>query len=190
VIYVADQGEEKRKVGDTVWVMQKVVELPNLDSLGGDGWVAEADAGRVAVGQPVTLRFDAFPDTLVRGSIRTVARTVQSKPASTNEKIVRLKIALDQLDPRRMRPGMRFRGSIEVTRAEHALVVPLEAVFYGPGGPEVRLRGGAALHPSFGAADKVGVVVLAGLEDDVWLERRGPSKGAPSKGAPTKGAPP
>ena len=68
VIYVSERGREKSKVGDSVWFMQKIIELPDLTSLRGEASVAEADAGRVAIGQPVSLRFDAFPDAIVRAT--------------------------------------------------------------------------------------------------------------------------
>lgn len=173
VIYVADDRGEKSKVGDTVWFMTKVVELPDLGSLRASGQVAEADAGRVRVGQPVRLRFDAFPDTIVRGSVERVRRTVQSKPGGENQdKIVRLEVMLDGADPRRMRPGMRFRGAVEVERLEDALVVPKEAVFYGAEGAELHLAGlggSRVVRPTFGIADDEGLAVLAGLDADAWL---------------------
>lgn len=175
VIYVSERGSEKSKIGDTVWFMQKIIELPDLTSLRGDASVAEADAGRVVVDQPVSLRFDAFPDSIVRGTVANVRKTVQKKSRRAIEKVVRLEVALDDPDPQRMRPGMRFRGHIEIARFDDALVVPHEAVFYGPQGAEVRIRSlgsTRAVQPVFGAADETGIVVTSGLDEDAWLETR------------------
>lgn len=182
VIYVVEPGRnEKKKVGDSVHFMNKVIELPDLRSLRATGHVAEADAGKVRAGQAVRLRFDAFPDLLVSGRVERVRRTVQAKPGSENQaKIVRLEVVLDDADPRRMRPGMRFRGAIEVERLDDALVVPKAAVFYGAEGAELHvagLSGTRVVRPTFGIADDEGLAVLSGLDEDVWLEvskERGP----------------
>ncbi len=189
VIYVSERGREKSKVGDSVWFMQKIIELPDLTSLRGEASVAEADAGRVEVGQPVSLRFDAFPDAIVRGTVASVRKTVQKKSQRALEKVVRLEVVLDEPDPQRMRPGMRFRGHIEIARFDDALVVPHEAIFYGPQGAEVRVRGlggTRSVQPEFGAADETGIVVLSGLEEGVWLDTREVATPAHGNGARSK----
>ena len=183
VIYVAEsRTNQKKKIGDSVWVMAKVIELPDLGSLRAKGHVAEADAGKIRLGQAVRLRFDAFPDRIVHGRVDSVRRTVQTKPGSANQaKIVRLEVVLDNADPRRMRPGMRFRGAIETERLDQALVVPKEAVFFGSEGAELRVAGlssSRVIRPTFGIADDDGMAVLSGLDEDTWLEVR-PSGAAP-----------
>jgi hypothetical protein len=49
-------------------------------------------------------------------------------------------MALGETDTRRMRPGMRFRGTVEIERVEEALVIPSDAVFLTPEGPVVFRR--------------------------------------------------
>src|SRR6185295_5284639 len=124
VVYV-DTGEgEKKKVGDSCWRGQSVLEIPDLRSMRADGEIDEADAGRLSVGQRVTLRLDAHPDDAFTGRVRSIGGSVRSRSDSNPLKVVKLEIDLDRTDPQRMRPGMRFTGTVEIERAARVLVAP------------------------------------------------------------------
>lgn len=141
VIYVTNWRGEKKRVGEQVWRQEKILELPDLESMMARGEVDESDAGRIAEGQPVTFRLDAHPDVQYRGRLESIWRTVQQKRGTRNPlKVVRLEIALDETDTARMRPGMRFRGTIEARRLESVLTVPAYAVFPTDDGPVVYRR--------------------------------------------------
>jgi membrane fusion protein (multidrug efflux system) len=128
VVHSSNWRNEKRKVGDTVSVRDIVLEIPDLSKMEADGEVEEALAGRVRAGQPVTLRLDAYPDHEYRGTVQSISRAVQEKSWRNPLKVVRLKLSLDETDPERMRPGMRFRGEIEVERLPEVNQIPVEAV--------------------------------------------------------------
>jgi len=135
VIYVADWREEKKKVGDSVWRGQKVLEIPDLRRMKARGEVDEADAGRVRPGQRVLLRLDAHPEMEFTGKVSSVWNVFERKSWREPQKVMRLEIELDRTDPERMRPGMRFRGTIETERIPGVLLVPVQAVFPGREGP-------------------------------------------------------
>ncbi len=135
VVQVSNWRDEKKKVGDSVWRGERILEIPDLRAMMARGEVAEADAGRVAVGQRVRLRLDAHPDVVFTGTVASIWSTVQERSWRDPIKVVRLDIDLDATDPQRMRPGMRFRGGIEVERVEGAVVVPADAVFLEEDGP-------------------------------------------------------
>lgn len=169
VIYLTDtrRGREKKKVGDQVWKMDKVLEIPDLDSLKAEGEVDEADAGQITVGQPVTLRLDAHPDIPYRGTVSRIHHTVQRASPALPIKVVRLEIDLEETDPERMRPGMRFRGQVELQRREDVVLAPSEAVFTTPEGPEAWVRGvfgPRRVRPRLGLRNGEEVEILAGLE--------------------------
>jgi HlyD family secretion protein len=177
VIYVSDprRGRDKKKVGDSIWRGDKVVEIPDLKKLQADGQVDEADAGRIAVGQRVTLRLDAHPDVIYTGTVRNLHGTVQSRGQNDPVKVVGLDIALARTDPQRMRPGMRFSGTVEIERAPGVLVVPAEAVFNRPDGPVVYRRtrwGFAAVHPALGRRNARWVEIRSGLSAGDRVARR------------------
>ena len=168
VIYVADRGREKPKVGDSVWQMQKVVEIPDLRRMEAEGQVDEADAGRIAVGQEVSLRLDAHPDHRYSGTVARIANAIERRWRGNPVKQVDVVVALGETDAERMRPGMRFQGEIVVERAEGALLVPSEAVESTPAGPVVRRRTlfASELVPvGLGRAGGDEVEVLSGLTE-------------------------
>jgi HlyD family secretion protein len=178
VIQVTDRfGDQKKKVGDSVWRMEKVVEIPDLRNLRAQGEVDEADAGRLAEGQRVTFRLDAHTDVEYGGTVRRIHRTVQRRSPVLPAKVVRLEIDLDKTDPQRMRPGMRFRGKVEVARREDVLLAPAEAMFNTPQGPAAYTHGWLGTRrvlPEIGARNDSQVEILAGLREGDRLLTRPP----------------
>jgi HlyD family secretion protein len=162
VVYATNWRGEKKKVGDSCWKAERVVEIPDLTRMKAEGEVDEVDAGRVAVGQRVTLRLDAHPDDELHGTITTAARTVQRKRGTQDPvKVLRVDIALDKTDPAKMRPGMRFQGTIELGRVKNAVLIPREAVFVSSDGPFVHVRN---------AVDVDRVPVRLGRQNDKTVE--------------------
>ena len=116
VTYKTNWRNEKKKVGDNCWRHETVVEIPDLASMMAEGEVEEALSGRISEGQGVDIQLDAHQDTTYRGKVTRVVRAVQEKSWRNPLKIVHVEIALETTDPDRMRPGMRFKGTIEVGR--------------------------------------------------------------------------
>ena len=135
VIYKTGWRDEKKKVGDSTWAGEKILELPDLSAMMAKGEVDEADAGQVAVGQKVTIRLEAHPDVDFKGTVRSIGRTVRRQSWRVPTKVYKLDIALDKTDTVAMRPAMRFRGDIETRRISSVLVVPRDAIFLRPTGP-------------------------------------------------------
>ncbi len=182
VIYRRDRRGEKKQVGDSVWREEKVLEIPDLAHMLGEGQVAEADVGRLAAGQRVVLRLDAYPEEEHTGKVLRIRRTVQQKSWRDPRKMVLLTVELDHTDPRRMRPGMRFRGTIETERAADSLVVPHAAVFSRPRGPAAYVRtllGRREVFPDFGRRNEEYLEVVSGLAEGDRVLRRGSGGGAP-----------
>ena len=141
VIYVTGHRGDKKKIGDTCWRMERVIEIPDLTRMLGKGEVDEVDAGRVSVGQRVSFRLDAHPDEVFHGTITNAGTTVQQKRGTRDPlKVLRVDVAMDRTDPAKMRPGMRFKGTIELQRIRNTLMVPRRAVFISDDGPVVYRR--------------------------------------------------
>ena len=175
VVYVSNWRDEKKKVGDPTWRGEKIVEIPDLSRMAAKGEVDEADAGRVAQGQRVRFRLDAHPDVEFTGSVSSIWSTVQRQSWRNPLKVMRLDINLDKTDVDRMRPGMRFRGTIESERVQNVLVIPAEAVFSTPRGPVAYRKsfvGFEAVDLELGRRDAVGVEVLSGLAAGDRVSRR------------------
>jgi HlyD family secretion protein len=175
VVYVATDDGEKKKVGDSCWRGQPVLEIPDLRRMEATGDIDEADAGRVAVGQRVTFRLDAHPDDVFTGHVRSVGGSVASRSEVNPLKVVRLEIDIDRTDAQRMRPGMRFLGTIEAERVAKALVAPVEAVFNRAAGPVVYRKrgwGNEEIRPVFGRRNDRLVEIRGGLRAGDLVSRR------------------
>ncbi len=173
VVYVSNWNGDKKKVGDTCWMTETVIEIPDLAAMRGLGEVEEAHAGKIAAGQPVTLRIDAHPDVEFNGTVGEVSRAVQRRSPRNPAKVVRFQVVLDRTDPERMRPGMRFRGSVETEKVLGILTLPVGAVRATPDGPVVyrhTITGSHAVPVNLGHRNAQYVEVLGGLtEDDAVL---------------------
>lgn len=140
VVYKTGWRDEKKKVGDTVWWGEKLIALPDLTRLRGEGDVDEADGGAIAPGQRVTLRLEALPDRDFEATVARIGRAVRRKSPRVPSKVFRVELAMAKPDPA-LRPAMRFRGEIEIARHPAVLQIPREAVFFRATGPVVHVRG-------------------------------------------------
>ncbi len=117
----------KVRVGENLQSTMTVVELPDPASLEIEAFVPESEAGDVRPGQPVTLRLDALPTRVLRGTVAEVAARGEQRPEWGRAFYFRARIALEALDPAVMRPGMSVQCAVEVFRAADVLRVPLAA---------------------------------------------------------------
>jgi multidrug efflux pump subunit AcrA (membrane-fusion protein) len=177
VIYKANWRGEKKKIGDSTWRGEKVIEIPDLDTMQAAGEVDEAHSGRLAVGHPVSLHLEAHPDVTYRGRVARIRRSVQTRSWRDPRKVVRVVVELDQTDHERMRPGMRFRGQVETERLHGVLTVPRDAVRVDPEGAVVVTRSTLGRHrpvrPTLGQHNDESFEVVAGLEAGEWVLIRG-----------------
>lgn len=179
IVYVTNWRGDKKKVGDTCWRMERVIEIPDLGRMMAKGEVDESDAGKVAVGQRVVFNLDAHPDEEFTGTISDASRTVGKRQGTTDPiKVLKVNIKLDRTDPAKMRPGMRFHGTVELARAKNALLIPRNAVFVTDRGPVAYRRGTfsvTAMPLTLGGENEKSVEVLSGLSasDRVLVPKTG-----------------
>jgi len=191
VVYKQNWQGEKKKVGDQVYPGDSALEIALLERMGADGQVDEVDASKVRAGQRVGLRLEANPDVEHPGTVDKIAPLVRTESFMSRVKIAQLEVRLAKTDPM-MRPGMRFRGRIEVDRFKNVLQVPIGAVRITPRGPELlRARGGEteAVAVKLGRRSRDAVEVLSGVAegDRVAVETGAKSKptGGPRAGGPS-----
>ncbi len=167
IVYVINWRGDKKKVGDSCWRMERVIEIPDLARMMAKGEVDEADAGKIAVGQRVVFNLDAHPDEEFAGTIREAGRTVQQQQGTKDPiKVLKVNIVLDRTDPAKMRPGMRFHGTVELARAKNALLIPRSAVFVTGSGPVAYRRSTfsvTAVPLKLGRENEKTVEVVSGL---------------------------
>lgn len=167
VYHQVSVGNERRRVqvGDSVWNRHGFMVIPDMTTMVADINVRERDIAKLAIGQPVTLWPDAFPDLSLPGQVEFVG-TLATEAAAAGSNLFRVRILLDEVDSR-LRPGMHARASVLTQQFDDVLRVPVEAVFYDKGEPVCYLwEGGRAIRQTVqvGASDGKQIIVQGGLE--------------------------
>jgi multidrug efflux pump subunit AcrA (membrane-fusion protein) len=159
----------KKRLGDSAWRGEKVIEIPEFGEMMVDAWVLEADAGSLAPNLDAELFLDADPRQVLRATVSSMQQTVERRSEQDPRKVVRLELTVTQADPALVRPGMRVQGSILVERRPPVVAVPVSAVQRGDSGPFVTTRRfwrGKELRPvELGRRDGPWVEVKSGLEE-------------------------
>lgn len=132
------EGRSAFRPGDRVWEGAPIAQIPDSASIHITAHIDESERGRLRVGLPVTVQFDAIPDRQLQGKIQSIS-TIASADFSAGwpfPKDFSLEVALDSGDPR-LRPGMSAQLTIEIERTHNAVVIPASAVFERSGKPVV-----------------------------------------------------
>ena len=138
VIYCANRDGVKKKVGDSTWRAEKVLETDDVTVMMARGRGRRGRLEPRAVGQRVTLRLDAHPDAEFARPRRRRSRKIVQRQSSKNPlKVMQLEIAFDKTEPHIMLPGMRFRGTVETGRVHDARRRAGDAIFVTESGPIV-----------------------------------------------------
>lgn len=166
VIYKTKWNGDKFRVGETIWMGQSILEIPELNTIIAEAFVPEVDIGKVKPGQRAEVTIDAFPDKVYPGSIKTIGTLVRPKAWDIPNKILDIQIALDQLDTSIMRPAMSVKAKIVTSSIENCLAVPLKAVRTTAEGSMIKVKtdqGWREQRVKLGESNGTGVVILEGL---------------------------
>ncbi len=107
---------------------EAIVQLEALDPIHADFTLPQQEVGRVAVGQPVRVRVDAYPDRVFDGTITAIAPRVSDTTRSLS-----LRATAANHDEA-LRPGMFAQVEVVLPGTQNAVTVPTAAVVYNPYG--------------------------------------------------------
>src|SRR5437588_1461649 len=113
-----------------------IVQVANLDQLQVRAFVDEPEIGKLALGEPVRISWDALPTQTWDGQVKTVTNT--DSPRGTRN-VGEVLCSVDQKDQARLLPNVNVNVSIQVARRDNVLTVPREAVHTDPGGTYILL---------------------------------------------------
>jgi RND family efflux transporter MFP subunit len=140
VVHQSNWRGEKPKIGESIYIGQKVLEIADLGRMEIVAEVAEPDARWVQAGQRVEVRLDASPERVYGGEIRELGRLFRVKSAEVPKMVFDVTILLDDPDPKLMRPGMA--ASVEILApTDHSVIqIPENAIRLERGRPVVTAR--------------------------------------------------
>ncbi|GAC1648762.1 MAG: hypothetical protein NVS9B15_07660 [Acidobacteriaceae bacterium] len=114
-----------------------IVQVAKLNALQVRAFVDEPEIGKLAVGEPVTILWDALPTQSWTGQVKTVPNTVIQRGTRTVGEV------LCSVDPQqtgaKLLPNVNVNVSVQVARRDNALTIPREAVHQDAGGRYVLL---------------------------------------------------
>jgi HlyD family secretion protein len=166
IVVIRDIPWESRKLqsGDTVFVGMAIAMLPDLDTVRVKAALPDVDDGKVAVGMPVTITLDAFPDAPFTGRITGISAVAQESRRQSLRRHFEVLVAFDRLDSARMRPGLSARVIIRRETDGTATLAPRAAIDFSAVTPKAHLAGGRKKDVKLGACNAQDCVVLEGLE--------------------------
>lgn len=166
VIYKTKWNGERFKVGESVWMGQSILEIPELSTILAEAFVPEVDVGKIKSGQRAEVTIDAFPGRAFSGTVQSIGRLVRPKAWDIPNKILEAQIALDNLDTSIMRPNMSVKVKIEINSVSDCLAIPLRAVRVTSDGAKVRVKienGWREQAVKLGDSNGTDVIVTEGL---------------------------
>jgi HlyD family secretion protein len=171
IIVIRDIPWESRKlqIGDTVFSGMQIAMLPDLNTLRVKAGLADVDDGKIAAGLPVTITLDAFPDATFTGKITAISAVAQESRRQSLRRQFEVLVALDRLDPARMRPGLSARVIVRRDAQAKALLAPRAAIDFSAATPRARLAGGEAKDVKLGPCNAQECVVVDGLQEGQTL---------------------
>lgn len=168
VVYKSNSQGDKPAIGDEFSLIQKVVELPDLQSLIIETTIPEQNAHKVGVGDRVELRMDAIPERSFTGRVDSLGRIVRMKSHQEPSRVFDAVVSIDDPDQNRMRPGMAARLSIIERLVEDAVAIPEQAIIYEEERAFVRIKGPwgeSRREVTIGARQAGEAIVTEGLND-------------------------
>jgi multidrug resistance efflux pump len=166
IIVIRDIPWEGRKLqtGDTVFVGMAIAMLPDVSTMRVKAALADVDDSKIAVGMPVTVTLDAFPNVPFTGKISAISAVAQESRRQSLRRQFEVLVALDRLDTERMRPGLSARIVVRRLNQPRTLLAPRAAIDFA-GTPKVYLASGQTKDVKLGPCNAQDCVVLDGLTE-------------------------
>ena len=171
IVVIKDHQWEGRKLqsGDQVWVGFPIALLPDLDTIRVNAALPDVDDGKIAPGMPVSVTLDGYPDKQFTGRIATISAVAQESRRASLRRHFEVLVALDRLDPSRMRPGLSARVVVRRETRPAALLAPRAALDFSGKSPRARV-GDDWKDVKLGPCNAQDCVVVSGLEEGTRLE--------------------
>ena len=133
---------QKWAVGDQPYPGSNLIELPDLSSMRAEAKINEVEVSRIAVGQRVEIRLDAYADSVYSGQVESVASLAQNKDNKSKIKVFPIQIRLSATG-KNLVPGLSVSCRIIINETRDVLLIPLDALFRDETSEYVFIKSGA-----------------------------------------------
>jgi HlyD family secretion protein len=163
------------KVGDQLSPGQPFMRVVDPASMQLEATMNQAESETVRLKQAAVVRFDAFPDIVVKGHVQAVgALALGGRRVNFNVRNVAVRLTLDTVDPRVI-PDLSASADVATEDPTDGLIVPREAVSESGGKRVLYVKQGDAFVPrevEIGGITNTHVAVVSGIQegDEVALQ--------------------
>jgi multidrug efflux pump subunit AcrA (membrane-fusion protein) len=163
------------KVGDSLSPGQPFMRVVDPASMQLEATMNQAESEAVRLKQAAVVRFDAFPEIVVKGHVQAVgALALGGRRVNFNVRNVAVRLTLDTVDPRVI-PDLSASADVATDDPADGLIVPREALSGSGGKNVVYVKQGDAFVPrevEIGGITNTQVAVVSGIQegDEVALQ--------------------
>ena len=129
LVYESNWRGEKPSIGQTVFPGRPIAKLPDLSQMQAKGFVLDKQAINLSPGQAVTIRLEAYPNTIFTGTLRQVAGFSRTISRNDPTKFFEVVIDIDDQDSPLLTPGRKLNARIEVAKGDTRLLVPIQSIY-------------------------------------------------------------
>ncbi len=154
-----------------------IATLPDMSKVISEIYVKEIDIAKIKAGDSVRVSFDALEGTIIKGSIKTIARVGESHK-DFDMKVFKVIIHLDNTDEG-LKPAMSSNNDIILAKSDNVISVPLNSVFKENGTRYVYLKtqeGFKKQKIKTGFENETAVLVEEGLKEGDFVVLEPPLK--------------
>ncbi len=156
------------RVGDRLSPGQPFMRVVDPASMQMDATMSQAESELIHLGQRATVRFDAFPDIVVKGRVQAVgALAVGGRRVNYYVRRVPVRLRLDAVDPRVI-PDLSASADVATSEPADGLIVPREALTETGGKTVVYVKHGEAFVPrevALAGATSTQAAVVSGIQE-------------------------
>jgi HlyD family secretion protein len=156
------------QVGDRLAPGQPFMRVVDPASMELDATMSQVESELIRLGQRATIRFDAFPDMVVKGRVMAVgALALGGRRVNFNVRNVAVRLALETVDSRVI-PDLTASADIATSAPSDGLIIPREALSESGGKTIVYVKLGDAFVPrevEIAGSTNTQAAIVAGIQE-------------------------
>lgn len=119
--------------GDMMWSGMTIGLLPDTSKMQAKLYVLESEALGLAVGKPVTLHLDAYPELPITGTLTQLDALAKAKEQDSPVNYFQITVTLDKTLTEIMQPGRQVNAMVHALDLNDVVTVPNQALFQKSG---------------------------------------------------------
>ncbi|MFH0780878.1 MAG: HlyD family efflux transporter periplasmic adaptor subunit [Pseudomonadota bacterium] len=132
-----ENTRRKIQIGDSVWVGQTFLEIPDTSELIAELQIREVDVAQIAPGMKTEIAVDAFPGRVFAGVVESIASLAKEDEEHSHVRRFQTRIRLIG-DTEKVHVGMSVTATIVYREIVESIAIPIGAIYYHEGRSMVR----------------------------------------------------